>query len=90
MLQKLQNAPNQLEALTEIAKAIERLNLGIERLEKTSFEPVDKMTSSDGESLVAKDSKTIWTKCKSLLVPVCALGSFLALLGMLLLQIFGK
>lgn len=90
VLQKLQNAPNQLEALTEIAKAIERLNLGIERLEKTSFEPVDKMTSSDGESLVAKDSKTIWTKCKSLLVPVCALGSFLALLGMLLLQIFGK
>lgn len=90
VLQKLQNAPNQLGALTEIAKAVERLNLGIERLEKTSFEPVDKMTSSDGESLVAKDSKTIWTKCKSLLVPVCALGSFLALLGMLLLQIFGK
>lgn len=90
VLQKLQNAPNQLDALTDIAKSVERLNQSIARLEKVHQVPVEKVESSCVEKIEPNESKTIWTKCKSMLVPVCALGSFLALLGMLLLQIIGR
>ena len=90
VLQKLQNAPNQLDALTGISKSIERLNLSIARLESERQEPIVKIVSSDTEKSDKEEKKSFWAKCKSLFVPVCVFGSFLALLGMLLLQILEK
>lgn len=91
VLQKLQNAPNQLQALTDISRAVERLNQNIIKLEN-SYQGqisriVDVQVPSDNES---QPKKSLWAKCKALFVPICAFGSFLALLGILLLQLFGS
>ena len=90
VLQKLENAPNQLDALTSISKSIERLNLSIARLESERQEPIVKIVSSDTEKSDKEEKISFWAKCKTLFVPVCVFGSFLALLGMLLLQILER
>lgn len=89
VLQKLQNAPSQLDALTDISKSIERLNLSITRLERDRQEPIVKIVSSETAKPETEEKRSFWAKCKSLFVPICVFGSFLALLGMLLLQILG-
>jgi len=92
VLQKLQNAPNQLQALTDISRAVERLNQNILKLENYHqgqiLRNADIPESSNNEEQPKK--KSLWTKCSILFVPLCALGSFLALLGILLLQLFGS
>jgi len=91
VLQKLQNAPNQLQALTDISLAVERLNQNIIKLENSHqgqiSRIVDVQVPSDNED---QPKKSLWAKCKALLVPICAFGSFLTLLGILLLQLFGS
>jgi hypothetical protein len=92
VLQKLQNAPNQLQALTDISRAVERLNQNILKLEKSHNGQISRMadiqvSSDEGEQ---PKKKSLWTNCKALFVPICVFGSFLALLGILLLQLFGS
>ena len=92
VLQKLQNAPNQLQALTDISLAVDRLNQNIIKLENSHQGQISRMVdvqvTSDNEYQPKK--KSLWAKCKALFVPICAFGSFLALLGILLLQLFGS
>ena len=90
VLQKLQDAPNQLDALTDISKSIEQLNLSITRLESERQEPIVKILSSDTLKPETEEKRSLWEKCKSLFVPICVFGSFLALLGILLLQILER
>ena len=88
VLQKLQNAPNQLQALTDISRAVERLNQNIMKLENLHQGQISRQAPSDNQEQPKK--KPFWAKCKALFVPICAFGSFLALLGILLLQLFGS
>ena len=92
VLQKLQDAPNQLLALTDISRAVERLNQNIIKLENSHQGQISRMAgiqvSSDNEEQTKK--KSLLTKCKTLFIPICAFGSFLALLGLLLLQLLGS
>lgn len=92
VLQKLQNAPNQLQALTDISRAVERLNQNIVKLENSHQGQISRMAEiqvlSDNEEQIKK--KSFCAKCKSLFVPICAFGSFLVLLCILLLQLFGS
>lgn len=85
VLQKLQNAPNQLQALSDIAKSVERLNKSIEKLENRNSTPINGLIDLSND--VEKKSVGFMIKCKPYFVPACALGSFLVLLAMLLLQI---
>lgn len=92
VLQKLQNAPNQLQALTDISRAVERLNQNILKLENSHQGQISRISdiseSSNDEEQPKKES--LWAKCCTLFVPLCAFGSFLVLLGILLLQLFGS
>ena len=89
VLQKLQNAPNQLQALTDISRAVERLNQNIIKLENSYQGQISRMADvqvpSDNQE--QPKEKSLWEKCKALFVPICAFGSFLALLGILLIQL---
>ena len=92
VLQKLQNAPNQLQALTDISRAVERLDQTISKLENYHQGQISKFAdiseSSNNEEQPKK--KSLWKKCSTLLVPLCVFGSFLALLGILMLQLLGS
>lgn len=92
VLQKLQNAPNQLQALTDISRAVERLNQNILKLENYQQGQISRIADisepSNNEEQTKKES--LWTKCKTLFVPLCVFGSFLVLIGILLLQIFSS
>ena len=90
ILQKLKDAPSQLQALSDIAKAVERLNGSISRLEHQRTVVIDH-GAIGGNSMTSKvKPKGILDKCKKYFVPICAGGSFLILLAMLLLQLFAK
>jgi hypothetical protein len=92
VLKKLQNAPNQLQALTDISRAVERLNQNIIKLENSHQGQISRIAeiqvSSDNDEQPKK--KSFCAKCKALFVPICAFGSFLVLLCILLLQLFGS
>ena len=92
ILQKLQNAPNQLQALTDISRAVERLNQSILKLENSHLGQITRIAdiqmSSNQEVQPKKNS--LWTKYMTLFVPICAFGSFLTLLGILLLKILNS
>ena len=91
VIEKLQNAPNQLRALTEIASSVERLNESISRLDiQKQGQVVAEEDQQKDDKVSTNDKSTKWSKFRSIIVPVCALGSFLTLLGMLLLQLFTK
>ena len=91
VIEKLQNAPNQLRALTEIARSVERLNESISRLDiQKQGQVVAEKDQQKDDKVSTNDKSTKWSKFRSIIVPVCALGSFLTLLGMLLLQLFTK
>ena len=89
VLKKLQEAPTQLQALTDIAKSVERLNQSISKLEKGQQGKVVPIMVQENEA-GEKTHNTLWSKCKTFFVPIGAFGSFLALIGLLLLQIFGS
>lgn len=91
VLQKLQNAPNQLQALTDISRAVDRLNLNISKLEHSHKGLISKEDDISESSIDKEQQKksSLWEKCKTFFVPLCAFGSFLALLGILLLQLLG-
>lgn len=92
VLQKLQNAPNQLQALTDISRAVERLSQNIMKLENLHQGQIVRMADVKAplENEEQPKKKSLWAKCKALFVPICAFGSFLALLGILLLQLLGS
>ena len=89
VLRKLQEAPTQLQALSDIAKSVERLNQSISKLEKgQQGNATSLMTHTNGAGGEYHSGKeSLWSKCKRFFIPACAFGSFLALLGMLILQI---
>ncbi|MGM9799851.1 MAG: hypothetical protein ACI30M_04120 [Muribaculaceae bacterium] len=86
ILQKLKEAPNQLQALTDIAKAVDKLNASIMRLENHKSST---MTQHPTPSDPTKEEKGFKRIVKSIFVPLCAGGSFLILLAMLLLMLYG-
>ena len=91
ILQKLKDAPSQLEALSDIAKAVERLNGIISRMEHRREMPVSgpsvrRIMENEGK----EQPKGLLAKCKKFFVPICAGGSFLILLAMLILQLIAK
>ena len=89
IIQKLKDAPNQLSALSDIAKAVDRLNQSIARVESQT------RGNSVPQPLIGgtpKEDKPVgfFGKFKQHFVHICAGGSFLILLAMLLLMLFGK
>ena len=91
ILQKLKDAPSQLEALSDIAKAVERLNSNISRMEHRRESPVPgPSVRRIMENEVKEQPKGFLAKCKTNFVPICAGGSFLILLAMLILQLIAK
>lgn len=90
VVQKLQNTPNQLQVLTDMAKSIDRLNQCVTELEKKQHFPLTGIITNPEpkEETQIKGINKLWNNCKPYFVPICALGSFLILLAMLLLQIF--
>lgn len=91
IIQKLKEAPNQLAALSDIAKAVDRLNQSISRVENNTrgyAHPQTLIGGSNKENIVKP--KGFFGKCKQYFVHICAGGSFLILLTMLLLMLFGK
>lgn len=90
VLQKFQNAPNQLQALTDISKSVDRLNQSISNFEMKQQASINGMiaTPDHREDNQIKRINKLWSKCKPYFVPICAFGSFLVLLAMLLLKIF--
>ena len=88
VLQKLHSAPNQMQAVSDMIKMIEKLNQTLLRIEqKPQSVPALSFIPSGMSDTTSKCEKDWETKLKRYFVPVCALGSFLALLGILILQI---
>lgn len=90
--QKLGEAPNQLEVLSKLAQSVDRLNKSIERLESRSVDVSSTQTlESTDEPNVSqvKGVKGFFLRCRSNFVSICAGGSFLILLAMLLIMLFG-
>lgn len=90
IIQKLQNVPNQMQALSDMVKVVERLNQTLLKLERrpqpTMMMP--QMPSHVMEGGTQSRREKVWeTKLKLYFVPACTLGSFLVLIGLLLLQI---
>lgn len=90
IIQKLKDAPNQLQALSDIAKAVDRLNASVTRLEnQTSSSMMPAALMGKQPKNEEKGIKRIFASFKSNFVPICAGGSFLILLTMLLLMLLG-
>lgn len=89
VLQKLQNAPNQMQSMSDMVKVVERLNQTLLNLDKKQQPcmPLPATLSPTEESVVSKREKDWMTLINLYFVPACTLGSFLVLLGLLLLQI---
>lgn len=90
ILQKLKDAPSQLQALSDIAKAVERLNSNISRLDHQRTVVIDHGAIGGNGMPQKEQPRGFLDKCKKNFVPICAGGSFLILLAMLLLQLFAK
>lgn len=89
VLEKLQKTPNQLEFLSDMAKSVDRLNHCVLEFEHNlQGQYVGLQNSSNSKISVVKKKRSFWSKFRDILVPICAIGSFLVLLGMLLLQIY--
>lgn len=89
VLQKFQNAPNQLQSLTDLAKSVDSLSQSIaifENEQRDNINGIEPM-SEDGKEKPMKGLTKFWNKIKQNFVPLCAFGSFIVLLVMLLLQI---
>ena len=86
IIQKLKDAPHQLEALSDIARAINKLNENISCLENQTS-PVTFLGNT--KDVQKNGIKKVFAIMKSNFVPICAGGSFLILLAMLLLMMFG-
>ena len=90
IIQKLKDAPNQLEALADIAKAVDRLNKSITRIENQTSSVMSPAAHMGTPSETKKKGiKKAFAALKSNFVPICAGGSFLILLTMLLLMLYG-
>ena len=89
IIKKLKDAPNQLEALADIAKAVEKLNKSITRLENQTSSIAPATLMGNTKEVQRKGIKKIFSVLKSNFVPICAGGSFLILLTILLLMLFG-
>ncbi len=93
-IQRLQEAPSQLQATTDLVNGIERLNntlYNLERMESSSS--YDFITSKSSTKQSVKHSKAneegIIDFVKSNYLPICAIGSFFSLLVILVLKLFG-
>lgn len=89
VLQKLQNAPNQLNTLAEVARIIDKLNKNVEKIEERFFSGVDPIFATKDEigGQLANKKRSIFAKVKLYYIPVCVIGSFFVLVTLLILQI---
>ena len=95
VLKKLQDAPNQLQALSDIAKSIDCLNQNITTLEEKQQDYINSLVYVS-EREKAKSSKKVkwvdgfWNIIEPFFVPICAFGSFIILLAMFILQVLAR
>lgn len=83
IIQKLQETPGQLKAISDLAKILEKLNNTLDN-QKFSNTPDN---SADGAE--ETDKKGFAHTISKIYLPVCAVGSFVSLLVLLLLRLLG-
>lgn len=84
IIKKLQETPGQLQALSELSKTLDKLN---KTLTNPSLMTLNSSVS-DGKETAPK-KKGMFTFVKRIYLPICACGSFVSLLILLILRLFG-
>lgn len=84
IIKKLQETPGQLQALSELSKTLDKLN---KTLTNPSLMTLNSSVS-DGKETEPK-KKGMFTFVKRNYLPICACGSFVSLLILLILRLFG-
>lgn len=84
IIKKLQETPGQLQALSELSKTLDKLN---KTLTNPSLMTLNSSVS-DGKETAPK-KKGMFTFVKRNYLPICACGSFVSLLILLILRLFG-
>lgn len=84
IIKKLQETPGQLQALSELSKILDKLN---KTLTNPSLMALNSSVS-DGKETAPK-KKGMFTFVKRNYLPICACGSFVSLLILLILRLFG-
>lgn len=80
IIRKLQETPGQLQAISELAKVLDRLSKSLDNTKLFCG-------SAPNNSVSSSNKNGFWRLIKSAFVPVCAFGSFISLLVLLILQI---
>lgn len=84
IIRKLQETPGQLQALTELSKTLEKLNM---TLTNPSFTTLQSNVPGGKEVLLKKEGITALIKRN--FIPICTFGSFASLLILLILKLLG-
>lgn len=84
IIKKLQETPGQLQALSELSKTLDKLN---KTLTNPSLMTLNSSVS-DGKGTAPK-KKGMFAFIKRIYLPICACGSFVSLLILLILRLFG-
>ena len=84
IIKKLQETPGQLQALSELSKTLDKLNM---TLTNQSFMTLN-TSVSDGKETAPRE-KGMFAFIKRNYLPICACGSFVSLLVLLILRILG-
>lgn len=86
---KLQETPGQLQAISELSKVLDKLNKTMSS-QTAIMAPVAETEVAKGKSEIKKKGiKGIFSMIKNNYIPICACGSFVTLLALLILKLLG-